>query len=54
LGFLSFNEFSTQFPNTISKASTLCRAKLLSQEDSKFVETTLQGVREVFSSLKTL
>jgi hypothetical protein len=36
LDFYSFYGFSTQFLNTISKASTLCSAKFLSQEDSKF------------------
>jgi hypothetical protein len=46
-----FYGFSTQSPNIISKASTLCSAKVVSQEDSKFV---LQGVKKLFSSSQTL
>jgi hypothetical protein len=38
-----FNGFSTQFPKTISKTSTLC--SVLSQEDSKFAELILQDVK---------
>jgi hypothetical protein len=38
--------FSTQFPNIISKASTLCSAKLLGEEDPKFVDHVLQGVKK--------
>jgi hypothetical protein len=36
LSFYSYFEFSTQIPNIISKALTLCSAKVLSQEDSRF------------------
>jgi hypothetical protein len=52
MDYIFFNGFSTQFPNTISKASTLRSAKVLSQEDSKFVEHIFQVVRETlfFSS----
>jgi hypothetical protein len=52
LGFYFFGGFSTQFPNTISKASSLCSAKVLSQEDSKFADLVLQRIKEVlfFSS----
>jgi hypothetical protein len=46
LGFSLFYGFSTQFPNIISKASTLCSAKVLSQEDSKIVDLVLQGVKK--------
>jgi hypothetical protein len=38
--------FSTQFPNATSKASSLCSAKVLSQEDSKFVDHVLHGVKK--------
>jgi hypothetical protein len=34
--FISFCGFSTQFPITMSKGPSLCSAKFLSQEDSKF------------------
>jgi hypothetical protein len=44
--FIYFCEFSTQFSNTISKASSLCSAKVLSQEDSKFADLVLQGVKK--------
>jgi hypothetical protein len=44
--FMNFYEFPTQFPNTISKASTLCSAKDLSQEDSKITHHVLQGVKK--------
>ena len=36
LSFYFYCRFSTQFPNTRSKPSSLCSAKILSQEDSKF------------------
>jgi hypothetical protein len=49
--FAFFHGFSTQSPNIILKASTLCSAKVVSQEDSKFV---LQGVKKLFSSSQTL
>jgi hypothetical protein len=35
-GFLFFYGFSTQSPNIILKVSTLCSAKVVSEEDSKF------------------
>jgi hypothetical protein len=41
LDFNFFIGFSTQFPNTISKASTLCSANFLSQEDLKFADSIL-------------
>jgi hypothetical protein len=41
-----FHGFSTQFPNTISKASSLRSAKVSSQEDSKFDDLVLHGVRK--------
>jgi hypothetical protein len=44
LGFYSFCGFSTQFPNTTSKASSLCSTKVLSQEDSKSIGLVLLGV----------
>jgi hypothetical protein len=44
--FIFIGGFSTQFPNIISKASSLCSAKILSQEDSKFPGLVLQGVKE--------
>jgi hypothetical protein len=37
---------STQFPNTISKASNLCSAKVLSQEDSKFADPVFRGCKK--------
>jgi hypothetical protein len=40
-----FNGFLIQFPNTIIKALTLRSAKILSQEDSKFIEPILQVVK---------
>jgi hypothetical protein len=46
LGFYYFCRFSTQFPNTISKASSLCCAIVLSQEDSKFADLILNGVKK--------
>jgi hypothetical protein len=36
--FYLFYGFSTQFPNTISKDSTLCGTKVLIQENSKFAD----------------
>jgi hypothetical protein len=45
LDFYFFRGFSTQFPNTISKASSIYSAKVLSQEDSKFVDRVLQGAK---------
>jgi hypothetical protein len=53
-GFLFFCGFSTQFPYTISKASSLWSAKVLSQEDSKFTDLVLLDVKNAFSSLQTL
>jgi hypothetical protein len=44
--FPFFPKFSTQFPNTISKALSLCSIKVLSQEDSKFADHVLQGVKK--------
>jgi hypothetical protein len=44
-GFFSYG-FSTQFPNIKSKTSTLYNAKVLSQEDLKFVDPTLQGAKK--------
>jgi hypothetical protein len=44
--FLFFYGFSTQIPNTISKASTLHSTKVLNQEDSKFVEPILLVVKK--------
>jgi hypothetical protein len=46
LGFYFFGGFSIQFPNIISKASALCSTKVLSQEDSKFVDPILQGEKK--------
>jgi hypothetical protein len=46
--FYFFYGFSTQFPDTISKASTVRSAKVLRQEDSKFVERILQVVKKTF------
>jgi hypothetical protein len=43
--FIFLNGFSTQFPKIISKASTLCRAKTFSQEDSMLIDLVLQGVK---------
>jgi hypothetical protein len=43
--FIFFGGFSTQFLNKISKASSLCSAKVLSQEDSKFDDPVLQGIK---------
>jgi hypothetical protein len=45
LKFLFLYRFSTQFPNTISKASTLRSEKILSQENSKFVNCILHVVK---------
>jgi hypothetical protein len=47
---------STQFPNTISKTSSLCSAKVLSQEDSKFAHLVLHGIKKVifFTSNATI
>jgi hypothetical protein len=53
LEFNVLNGFSTQFPNITPKASTLCSAKVLCQEDSKFAHPVLQGVK-IFSSLQML
>jgi hypothetical protein len=38
----------TQSPNIISKASTLLSTKVVSQEDSKFANPILQGVKKLF------
>jgi hypothetical protein len=47
LGFnFFFNGFSTQFPKIIFKTSTLCSAKILSQEDSKIANPILKGVKK--------
>ena len=40
---LFIHRFSTQFLSIISKASTLCIAKVWSQENSKFTNAILQG-----------
>jgi hypothetical protein len=48
LGFNLFYGFSTQYVSIISKASTLCSATVLSQEDPKFVDCILQGVKKGF------
>jgi hypothetical protein len=50
LGFYFSCEFSTQFSNTISKASSLCSTKLFSQEDSKFADHVLQGEKKIKNS----
>jgi hypothetical protein len=42
-----FIVFSTQFPYTILETSTLCSTKVLSQEDSKFVDPILQGTKNI-------
>jgi hypothetical protein len=44
--FIFLCGYSTQFPNTISKASSLYSAKVLSQEDSKFADPVLCGVKK--------
>jgi hypothetical protein len=44
--FFFFCGFSAQFPNTISKASSLYSEKVLSQEDSKFVDHVLHSVKK--------
>jgi hypothetical protein len=44
--FYYFCRFSTQFPYTISKASSLCCAIVLSQEDSKLADLVLHGVKK--------
>jgi hypothetical protein len=44
--FVFFGGFSTQFSNTISRASSLCSAKVLSHEELKFVDLVLQGVKK--------
>ena len=46
--FLFFNGFSAQFPNMISKALILCSTKVLSQENSEFVEPILEVVNKKF------
>jgi hypothetical protein len=46
LDFYFFCGFSTQFSNTISKASTLRSAKVLNQEHSKFADLVLHGVKK--------
>jgi hypothetical protein len=38
--------YSTQFPNTISKASSMCSAKILSQKDLKFADPILHVVKK--------
>jgi hypothetical protein len=46
-GFLFiFYGFSTQFPNTISKALSLCCTKVLIEEDSMFANHALHGVKK--------
>ena len=50
-----FNGFSTQLLNTNLKASTFCSAKILSQNDSKFANHILEGVRRaLFFTLNTI
>jgi hypothetical protein len=46
LDFYFFCKFSTQFPNKISKASTLYSAKVLSQEHSKYYDLGLDGIKK--------
>jgi hypothetical protein len=41
-----FSRISAQFANTISKASNLCSAKFLSQENSKCDDPIVHGVKE--------
>jgi hypothetical protein len=41
LDFYFFDGFSSQSPNTISKASILCNTKILSQEGSNFADPIL-------------
>jgi hypothetical protein len=54
LGFYFFGGFSTQYRNTISKSSSLYSAKILSQEDSKFADPVLHGVKKaLFFTSKT-
>jgi hypothetical protein len=50
--FFIFFGFSIQFPNPISKVSSLCSAKDLSYEDLKFVDPVFQGIRKalIFTS----
>jgi hypothetical protein len=43
-----FMDILTQSPNIISKASTLLSTKVVSQEDSKFANPILQGVKKLF------
>jgi hypothetical protein len=52
--FIFIFGFSTQFFNTILKASPLCSAKVLNQEHSKFANPILHGVNNLFSSLQML
>jgi hypothetical protein len=47
LNFKIFNGFLTQFLNIISRVTTFCSAKVLSQEESKFVDPILQGAKKV-------
>jgi hypothetical protein len=55
LGFYFFGGFSTQFPNTTSKVSIFCGAKVLSQEDSKFPNPVSHGVEKaLFFILNTI
>jgi hypothetical protein len=45
MGFF-FGGFSIQFSKVESKASSLCSIKVLSQEDSKFADHALHGVKK--------
>jgi hypothetical protein len=38
----------------ISRVTTFCSAKVLSQEESKFVDPVLQGAKKFIFSLETL
>jgi hypothetical protein len=54
LDFYFLCGFLTQSLNIISKASTLCSTKVLSQEGSKFVDLFCKVLKKLFSSLQML
>jgi hypothetical protein len=50
--FKIFCGFRTQFLNMISRVTTFCSTKVLSQEESKFADRVLHGTKKIKNNLK--
>jgi hypothetical protein len=52
--FLIFNGFLIQFLNMSSRVTTFCSAKVLSQEESRFVDRVCKVKKKLIFSVETL